>query len=210
MELFFDTETSGMVRWDLPSDHPAQPWAVQVAALLSDEERVYGAMNFLVYPAGRIIPDEASAIHGWTTEHCQLAGVCEIVVGVAFTDLLLGAGVVVAHNIDFDLVMMRNLLARAKAQLGAARAGWEDDVLDSMPRACTMKASTDYCKLPGRRMGSYKWPKLCELHEKLFGVGFDGAHDALADIMATRRCYYELVRRGILVPPAPRERVLPA
>jgi hypothetical protein len=53
-----------------------------------------------------------------------------------------------------------------------------------------MEASTDFCKIQGYY--GYKWPKLSELHIKLFGEDFDGAHDALADIEATARCFWEM------------------
>ena len=42
-----------------------------------------------------------------------------------------------------------------------------------------------------------KWEirdKACDLFEK----GFDGAHDAFADITATRNCFLELVKREII------------
>jgi len=56
--------------------------------------------------------------------------------------------------------------------------------------------STNYCGI----LGEYgvKWPKLRELHIKLFGTEFDGAHDASADIAATKKCFFELKRIGIL------------
>ena len=41
--------------------------------------------------------------------------------------------------------------------------------------------------------------KLTELHESLFGTGFDNAHDAYADITATKRCFYELIDRELVV-----------
>ena len=37
MILFYDTETSGIPRWDLPADDPAQPRIVQIAALAVDD-----------------------------------------------------------------------------------------------------------------------------------------------------------------------------
>ena len=37
-----------------------------------------------------------------------------------------------------------------------------------------------------------------ELHSKLFGGGFEGRHDALGDVRATARCYFELQVRGIV------------
>ena len=57
-------------------------------------------------------------------------------------------------------------------------------------RICTMQSSTDYCALPGKF--GYKWPKLQELHQRLFGNRFEEAHDAAADISATYRCFCRL------------------
>lgn len=34
------------------------------------------------------------------------------------------------------------------------------------------------------------------MHEKLFGRGFDGAHDAMADIVATKDCFLALKKYG--------------
>jgi hypothetical protein len=36
-----------------------------------------------------------------------------------------------------------------------------------------------------------------ELHQKLFECGFEDAHDAMADITATARCFWEMMRRGL-------------
>jgi hypothetical protein len=39
---------------------------------------------------------------------------------------------------------------------------------------------------------------LSELHTKLFGKDFEGAHDAFADIDATEKCFWELKKIGIM------------
>ena len=54
-----------------------------------------------------------------------------------------------------------------------------------------MESSTGYCRIPGPY--GYKWPKLSELHRKLFGEDFAEAHNAAADIQATERCFRELM-----------------
>lgn len=41
-------------------------------------------------------------------------------------------------------------------------------------KICTMESTTDFCAIKGPR--AYKWPKLSELHYKLFSTGFDQAH----------------------------------
>jgi DNA polymerase-3 subunit epsilon len=68
-----------------------------------------------------------------------------------------------------------------------------------MGKICTMMKSTSFCKLPAKR--GYKWPKLDELHQTLFGCDFEGAHDAGSDVLATVKCFFELVRLGVIEMP---------
>jgi hypothetical protein len=53
-----------------------------------------------------------------------------------------------------------------------------------------MRSTTDFCALPGYY--GYKWPTLQELHKKLFGRGFEDAHDAYIDVSVTVKCFFEL------------------
>jgi len=103
-----------------------------------------------------------------------------------FAEVVRVANVLVAHNVDFDEKIVGAELIRA----GIA------NVLATKKRRCTMKESADYCRLPGRR--GYKWPTLTELHEKLFGEPFGGAHGAPADAEACMRCYFRLRELGVL------------
>jgi len=50
------------------------------------------------------------------------------------------------------------------------------------------------CQLPGGRGGKFKLPTLTELHQYLFGEPFNEAHNATADVEATARCFFELLR----------------
>jgi len=68
--------------------------------------------------------------------------------------------------------------------------------IPSKNKICTMQSTTDYVAIPGNY--GYKWPKLGELHQKLFGFGFEEAHNAAADINATAKCFWEAKRLGIL------------
>jgi DNA polymerase III epsilon subunit-like protein len=93
----------------------------------------------------------------------------------------------VAHNIDFD-----------KCIVGAEfiRAGYWN-FCDDKPKRCTMRSTTMLCGLKNKR-GGPKWPKLAELHQFLFGRGFEHAHNAAADVAAGVACYWELKKRGVL------------
>jgi DNA polymerase III epsilon subunit-like protein len=53
-----------------------------------------------------------------------------------------------------------------------------------------MAIGKDVCNIAGKQ--GVKAPKLVELHSHLFGVSFDGAHDAMEDCRATLRCGQKL------------------
>ena len=58
-----------------------------------------------------------------------------------------------------------------------------------------MLSTVDFCKIPGRFKGQFKWPKLQELYFKLFNGNFEDAHDAMGDVNALVMCFWELRRR---------------
>ena len=64
---------------------------------------------------------------------------------------------------------------------------------------CTMMSTIDLCclKKTNRYGNEYnKWPKLVELHYKLFKeeLNTDSMHNSLSDIAVTARCYYKLIQ----------------
>lgn len=189
MNLFFDTETTGVPRnYKAPAtDIQNWPRLVQLAWLLTDAQGVeLTSGEYIVKPNGFTIPAEASRIHGITTERALAEGVeLQVAVDAIRADIA-KASVLIAHNVSFD-----------EKILGAEfiRLGYPNHV-ETKPRKCTMQASTAHCALPGPY--GFKWPKLQELHQKLFREGFDGAHDAVADVRACARCYFELLRLGVM------------
>ena len=59
-----------------------------------------------------------------------------------------------------------------------------------------MKETVDFCALEPKMYGTFKYPKLEELHIKLFGEGMVNAHDAEVDTDYLAKCFFELVRIG--------------
>ena len=51
----------------------------------------------------------------------------------------------------------------------------------------------------------FKYPKLWELHKKLFDEYFIWAHDAMTDVEATLRCFVELAKTWIIKIEKPQE-----
>jgi len=187
-ELFFDTETSGFHRKGLEPNDPNQAWVVQLGAILSDKDHIYAAVNITIRPQGRTINPGAQKIHGISVTQAN-NGVGEFATAAMFANMIMRSDTLVCHNFNFDIKMVRDLLIRNDMNQAS-------ETLNSTSSYCTMQNSTDLCKLPGRWPGKFKWPKLTELHKCLFNEDFSDAHNAMADVMATRRCYYELRKRG--------------
>jgi len=187
--LFFDTETTG-----LPSDYNAPinnshnwPRLVQISWILTEENaNIISQKNFIIKPNGFVIPKTSSDIHRITTEKAVKEGLDLSIVLDLFDSDLEQADIIIGHNIDFDIKVVRAEIYRLK----------RTDNLVGKNTICTMKSTTDFCKIQGKY--GYKFPKLQELYTKLFGHGFEEAHDSQADIFATMQCYFELCKRDIL------------
>ena len=192
--LFFDTETTGTPRnYKAPvTDSCNWPRLVQLAWIIADKNgNVVKKKSVIIKPNGFNIPLDASAIHGITTERAIREGKpLKEVLDEFITDLSF-ASQVVGHNIEFDQHVVGAELYRLNMDYSA---------LMYKKSTCTMKSSVNFCAIPNpySYYGGYKWPSLSELYRKLFGRSFDNAHDALADITATKDCYYELKRKGII------------
>ena len=189
MYLFFDTETTGLPRnWKAPvTDLDNWPRMVQIAWILSDTKgNQIESDDFIIKPENFKIPLDASRIHGISTEKAINEGEELEKVLIKFNKLVGQADFIVAHNISFDEKIVGAELLRK---------GIRSD-FERKRKLCTMKASTDYCRLPG--LYGYKWPKLSELHIELFGADFDEAHDASVDINATEKCFWEMRKIGLI------------
>ena len=142
--------------------------------------------NEIVKPDGFIIPDAAFRVHGISTEKAKQEGKpLRDVIGAFLRDAN-KAKCLVGHNVSFD----QKIIGAELYRLGVA------DTVSEKKSLCTMKVGTDFCKIPGYY--GYKFPKLQELHEKLFGVKFEDAHDAMADIKATEKCFWELRKLNLI------------
>lgn len=160
---------------------------VQLAWMLCDAAGVELASQCrIIIPDGYVIPDKAASIHGISTERAQAEGVPLRQAMDEFMAASALATKFVAHNIAFDEKIVGAECLRLKLPIP----------FEKKPMLCTMKESTQYCRIPGPF--GMKWPTLTELHTKLFGKPFEGAHDALADVGACKSAYYELKERKVM------------
>ncbi len=189
--LIFDTETTGMVKWNEPAEHPGQPDLVQLAMLLVERETwtIKARVSLVLQLAeGVEIEPEAEATHGISAADCEQYGVKPIVAVSLFNQLCMQADVIVAHNLSFDQSIMLTALHRL---------GNKPSRMEGKDLVCTKEATTDVLKLPGK-YGKYKWPTLAEAYRHYTGLEIEGAHDALADAEACLAVYRALVSEGVV------------
>ena len=189
MYIFFDTETTGVPRnWNAPLTQLSNwPRMVQIAWMRFDESgQALEEHDCIIYPENYTIPISVTRVHGISTAKAKAEGQDLTKVLEHFAESVRQSELVVAHNISFDEKIVGAEFLRKNVV----------NDLYQKRTFCTMKNTTHITKIRNRY--GYKWPSLSELHTYLFGEAFDNQHNALADIQATARCYWELKRRGLI------------
>jgi DNA polymerase-3 subunit alpha len=191
MYLIFDTETTGLPkRWDAPiTDTGNWPRCVQIAWQLHDDMgKLIEHQDYLVKPEGYNIPYDAEKIHGISTELAEADGLPMVEVLEKFNLALSKSKFIVGQNLKFDI----NIMGCEFHRFGIESQMSSMPVLDT----CT-EVTASLLQLPGGRGGKFKLPTLTELHSYLFNKPFAEAHNATADVEATTRCFFELIRTEI-------------
>ncbi len=188
-ELFFDVETTGLPPKGADPETFEQFDAcrvVSIAWVLRDEKTVYSQRYAVTDPD---IPGDvvgAEFVHGISREVMDKYAKAIAVVIADFMEDVKKADKIVAHNLQFDKSVLSAELFRMQRKEDAT-------LLLQFNSLCTMKSTTNLVKIPNA-YGSFKWPKLEELHDFLFGHVFDNAHHAMCDVDALVACYYRLLR----------------
>lgn len=198
--LFFDTETTGLFCKDY-NDLKNMPHLIQLGyAAYKDKGSGFvlaKEVSTLVNPFGGEfkISQDAFNAHGISTEEVLEKGISTDIVMQPFLRAVEWADLVVCHNVWFDKTLALCEVARLQNAFG------KDVVVNHLLSAkifCTMKFMTDIMKLEktgkAAYYGGFKFPKLEETHQFLFNEGFDGAHDAISDVRATARCFFEICK----------------
>lgn len=187
LALVFDTETTGLYnRHRIPSAE-CQPDIVQIFGMLADEDRVYSHFNLFVH-SEIPIPPEAYESHRIDRRMTERVGVSRLRAVQVFDSFARKADVLVGHNVEFDVNVMRTAFHREGGKGGCL----------AKPLFCTMRSAVERCKIPHpnpRTPGEFKWPSLTEAYTSLVDPrGFSNAHDAEADV---RACYevYRVLRQ---------------
>lgn len=175
--LIIDTETTGFPVESRPIDWAGQPWPVEIAALLCDDDlRVRSTLHVLVVPPVDI-PEETTKIHGITIEVARRFGVPPRGAMGALMRLYAVADVVVAHSVTFDDFIVRSACARSGVPF-----------LDR-PLRCTKEAAS-------KLLEEGHSTRLAPVRLALCGRETPQWHSALPDVEACRDVYAALLARG--------------
>lgn len=204
--LVFDTETTGLPHTKIlnPDILNLWPHIVQFSYVIYDTETndiVVSMDKIIKVPEAVEISEGSIALHGITKEISQNKG-CKISETInIFFKYLKNVDVLVGHNIEFDIQMLKVELLRFIyfADMSDEKNIKYKNYLYHLSNFeniyCTMKKSIDLCGIKKQdKFGKEynKYPKLIELHQKLFNTSPDNLHNSFNDILITLRCYIKM------------------
>lgn len=206
--LFFDTETNGLPwnrhgsylnteNWPHILQIAWQIWYIPTGAQSTCLQRV----NAFVKPDADLKWDAgAAAIHKIDLETLKKEGKPMKTILNWFIRDCGEVDVVIAHNLKFDKMALWAEAARCME-----KGQTEMDPLQWWPaqELCTMNASVQICKIPGKNPtpeDPYKWPRLSEVFQFLWPDRAlpESLHDASTDVDCLVQCFRELVARRLV------------
>jgi DNA polymerase III alpha subunit (gram-positive type) len=195
--FLFDLETTGLpLNFKLPYTYVENwPRIVQFSWLVADHTGKGGDIqDFIIKPDGFVVPRESSDVHGITHEMAVKEGIDLKEVLDKFMADAKTCDHIVAHNLQFD----RNVLCSELYRMGDTKLC---DWVVGVKGICTKDETTEWCKLRPFRYGTWKWPKLSELHYILFNEHIDPvkAHNSKYDVEILSRCFFNLLDRGLIL-----------
>jgi DNA polymerase III epsilon subunit-like protein len=206
--LVFDTETTGLPKSKIMNPDTLNLWPhiVQFSYVIYDtilNDIVHSSDSIVKLKDGITIPEDSIKIHGVTNEISQKNGTNIEVILNEFFSHLRNIDLLVGHNVSFDINMIKVELLRFIYETKYNIL--EDDVktykynlhflTNYKNICCTLQDSIDLCNIKAiDKFGKeyIKFPKLLELHQKLFESTPNNLHNSFNDILVTLRCFMKL------------------
>jgi DNA polymerase III epsilon subunit-like protein len=205
--LIIDTETTGLPKTKLISPDTLELWPhiVQFSFIIYDTElnRIVGMYDYIIkMKQGCIIPEDSINIHGITNQDSAVRGVEIENVFDEFFYYLQTVDKLIGHNVPFDINMIRiellrlinsnNNLSREELKICKQKLHY---ITSFSNISCTLQDSITLCNISAvDKFGKtyLKYPKLLELHKKLFDTEPNHLHNSLYDIIVTLRCFLKM------------------
>ena len=197
--LVFDTETTGLPEKGASIyDKSKWPYIVQLSYILYDLSANSAQItdNYIAIDGSIVISQESYEIHHISREILDVQGINIVEALKGFNECLNVCDVVVGHNISFDkrLIFVECFRHNIKQYF----TDFKHNVMIHKAEYCTMKNTTEFCKLERLTTANqvyYKHPKLSELYTILFPNEPvpKNLHNSLVDVAMTLRCYLKYV-----------------
>lgn len=187
--LVFDVETTGLLPAGENRCLENCPFITQLSFIVWDMNLQTAAEMYDTYisvPEEVVILPIITELTGVTRELLNTKGIPMQDALLRFCRAYADCDIAVAHNLDFDKQMILVEMERHGIHFPIFTNQLPADTY------CTMRATTSFCGLwretkNGGRV--IKWPKLAELHEKLFHEIPENLHNSMMDTAVALRCY---------------------
>jgi DNA polymerase III epsilon subunit-like protein len=194
--LVFDTETSGLPEEKGQSLYATHKWPyiMQLSYIFYDDSsnQVIELYDSLVKLDNSILLSEDSiAIHNITREMANNSGKPIKIVLSSFINALMSADIIIGHNIQFDMNIIRVECIRNNIKFNFNMNKENKPII----HYCTMKKGKYITNIELTSTNGAKYiknPKLIELYKHYFNEEVNGLHNALTDVLVCFRCYYKM------------------
>ena len=208
--IIFDTETTGLPKSKIIDTISLKlwPYIVQFSYIMYDTElnTILKIKDSIIkIPDTIIITKENSDIHGITNEISKEKGQDINLVIFEFIEDCNNSDLLIAHNMEFDINVLKVEILRQQLvnKLFIDNKNINNKNIDNnylvnlsiIKKYCTMQTTIQLCnikKINNNGKEFIKFPKLSELHEKLFNTIPKNLHNSLNDVIVCLRCYYFL------------------
>ena len=201
--IVFDTETTGLPKTKVLTNGLLSLWPhiVQLSYIVYDihEKELVKIRDFIIkVPCNIEISEESTKLHGITNDISYSQGTSIENIIEEFMEDLNSCDYIIGHNIDFDINMIKAELMRLNMNITKNMNlyyNYLEFITTCKKFYCTMQESVDLCaikKINKQGKEYFKYPKLIELHQKLFNSSPKGLHNSLNDILICLRCFYKL------------------
>lgn len=193
--LVFDTETTGLQEKGASIyDKSRWPYIIQLSYILYDisNNSTIIKNNYIKLDNSIVISQESFNIHNISREILDSQGINIVDALKEFNAYLKLCDIVVGHNISFDKRLI--FVECFRHNICQNFTQFKNNQQIHKSEFCTMKNTTEFCKL--ERLGVSnkvynKQPKLSELYNLLFPNDSipNDLHNSLIDVAMTLRCY---------------------
>lgn len=192
--LVFDTETSGLPEEKGQSLYATHKWPyiMQLSYIFyhdSSNEVIELYDSLVKIDNNILLSQDSMAIHNITREMCNNSGQPIKTVLSSFINALMSADIIIGHNIQFDINIIRVECIRNNIKFDFNMNKEKNPII----HYCTMKKGKYITNIELTSINGAKYiknPKLIELYKHYFNEEVNGLHNALTDVLVCFRCYY--------------------